>query len=103
MKYLRKKRIRHLLLVILVCFVFVASFLFWGNDKATSSAHINAERYVKSVLICSGDTLWSIASEYYTELDGELEDYIEEIKLANRLETPTIHAGNYILIPYFEF
>ncbi len=91
-----------ILFVSVLCMIFLAGVLLFHNDQDTSSAHADGKKNVKSVLICRGDTLWSIAKEYHTDLNGELHDYIEEIRTVNKLQSHNIHMGNYILVPYFE-
>lgn len=58
-------------------------------------------KLVESVRIGKGDSLWSIASEYYTEECGGMKRYINEIKRTNHLSSDTIHEGNYLLVPYY--
>lgn len=56
---------------------------------------------ITSVQIEEGDSLWSLASEYYSEEFISIANYIEEIKRMNNLSSDTLYAGNYILIPYY--
>lgn len=53
-----------------------------------------------SVEIQQGDSLWSIADEYFTDDWKDMNTYIEEIKEFNGLESSRIQAGNYLSIPY---
>ena len=55
-----------------------------------------------SVLIEKGDSLWSIASEYYTCECGSMSDYIDEIKRTNGMKSDAIFEGCYIIIPYYK-
>lgn len=56
----------------------------------------------ESVLICKGDTLWSIAEANLDHpTNAEIRDYVEEIASINRISTKTIHTGNYILVPKY--
>lgn len=57
--------------------------------------------YVKSIKIQEGDSLWSIATEYYTEEYASIQEYINEIKSSNNLYEDTIHTGNFLIIPYY--
>lgn len=56
----------------------------------------------ESVLICRGDSLWSIAEanlEHAT--NAEIRAYVDEIILLNNISSTCIHAGNYLLIPKY--
>lgn len=55
----------------------------------------------KSVPVTSKDTLWSIASENYSEEYGSLKDYIREIKRCNSLKSDNITAGSSLIVPVF--
>lgn len=65
-------------------------------DNSTSKTYS-----ITSVQIEEGDSLWSLASEYYTEEFESLNSYITEIKRMNGLSSDTLYAGNYLLIPHF--
>lgn len=56
---------------------------------------------ITSVQIKEGETLWSIASEYYSEEFKSIPSYIAEIKRMNGLSSDTLYAGNYLLVPQF--
>ena len=59
------------------------------------------KKTVTSVLIEPGDTLWSIASKFYTDEYESIPSYIKEIQKSNGLYTEEIHAGRYIIVPYY--
>lgn len=63
----------------------------------------NTVRYktFQSVEIKAGDSLWSIATKYYTEEYKSIENYIEVIKESNSLKNDTIHSGCYLIVPYY--
>lgn len=65
------------------------------NNKDTRT------KIVSSILIEEGDTLWGLATEYYTEEFESINQYIEEIKKSNGILSDTIHTGEYIIIPYY--
>ena len=75
-----------------------------GYIAKTVTAQGNSERVklVTSVEVKKGDTLWSIASIYYSNDYVDMNDYIKEIKTTNRLSNDEIHAGNFIVVPYYE-
>ncbi len=69
----------------------------------TVTAKRNEDRIklITSVEIRKGDTLWSIASDYISDEYGDMNDYIREIKESNGITSDNIHAGNYIIVPYY--
>lgn len=71
-------------------------------ERAAYAENTSAKTYfITSVQIEAGDSLWSLASEYYTEEFISVNAYITEIKRMNGLSSDTLYAGNYLLIPYF--
>ncbi len=66
------------------------------SDK--SSADINT--YYQSVRVETGDTLWSIATEYCPDTQ-EISDYIDEIKSINSIKNDMIKAGDYIIVSIY--
>jgi len=59
------------------------------------------ERHIISVQIEEGDSLWSLAEEYYTSDYKSIRNYVKEIKRTNGLSSDTIHAGCYLTIPCY--
>lgn len=54
-----------------------------------------------SIEIQPGDSLWSIASEHITEEYSSIQDYVMEIKALNGLGDDRIHAGRFLIVPYY--
>ena len=70
---------------------------FASSEKDIASYH----KYYASICIESGDTLWTIADEYIEGFHISKSDYIAEICEINGISEDTIHAGDYIVIPYY--
>lgn len=88
--------------------IIILSVVMFGNAvcnivfASSETIKVQRKRFV-SVKIEKGDTLWSIAEDYYSESGkNKVSEYIKEIKLCNRLKGNTIHTGRYLVIPYFE-
>ena len=76
--------------------------LFVVPERTAAAGNASDSRYqISSVLIEEGDTLWSLASEYYTDEFSSVADYLIEIKRMNGISSDTLYAGNYILIPQY--
>lgn len=88
-------------------FLFVVIILLYVGSIIPAKvvyADQNTVRYktFKSVEIKAGDSLWSIATKFYTEEYKSIQNYIEVIKESNSLRSDTIHSGCYLIIPYYE-
>lgn len=88
-----------LLLFMVVLFLVV---LFVLPERTAAADNTSGRVYtITSVQIEEGDTLWSLASEYYTEEFSSITAYITEIKRMNGLDSDVLYAGSYLLIPQF--
>jgi LysM repeat protein len=58
-------------------------------------------KYYTSIQIQSGDTLWELADNYISSEYNSINDYINEVKQLNSLETDDIHEGQYLTVPYY--
>lgn len=58
-------------------------------------------KYYTSIQIQSGDTLWDLANHYISSEYNSINDYINEVKILNSLETDNIHEGQYLTVPYY--
>ena len=56
-------------------------------------------REYKTVVVSSGDTLWSIASEYAS---GDVRSKIKDIKKFNNLKTNVLCIGDHINVPLYD-
>lgn len=86
--------------MIMVVLIITISLLI-NKTVSSASVHQPAEKCYRSVEIESGDSLWSIARQYYTSDWKDLESYIEEIKQFNGISNDTIQAGGYLAVPYY--
>ena len=72
------------------------------NALASSDKDIASyNKYYVSIRVESGDTLWTIADEYVDGFNIEKSDYIEEVCQINEISKNEIHAGDYIVVPYY--
>lgn len=99
--YYRQNKLRIWIFgIVLLVFLVICSILFF-TKTVTAQREGNRTKLVTSIEVKQGDTLWSIASRYITDEYDDMNEYIEEIKSSNGMATDTIHAGNYIIVPYY--
>lgn len=67
-----------------------------------ADAHNTREKYYTSVMVESGDTLWTLADEYASLEYRDYNAYIKEVKDLNHISSDDIHAGSYLILPYYE-
>ena len=91
--------------VAFVFFIVIAMFLlviFVVPERSAAAKNTTTRTYrIASVEIEEGDSLWSIAEEYFTDEFGSLSSYISEIKRMNGITADTLYAGGYLLVPYY--
>lgn len=91
------------LLLATVLLIVVGSIIFGSIFSAAKNQHQEAPRYkyYKCITIEHGDTLWSIANEY-CGTDCSTKEYVKELRELNSLTSDTIHAGQHLLISYYD-
>lgn len=72
-----------------------------GSDIDEIKQNLQGCKYYTSVTVETGDSLYSIASKYYTENYESIEKYIYEIKKVNGIRSDNICQGGYLTIPYY--
>lgn len=92
---------KYLSLTIILLFLTLVIFITLFTKTGTAAPEYKCYKKLVSVKIEQGDSLWSIATEYYSPECGDLNSYIDEIKDTNNLDSDTIHFGSYILVPYY--
>ncbi len=95
----RKGRIGLIGILILLVLIVMSMYIF--TKTVTAQGSRERVKLVTSIEIKKGDTLWSIASGFMTDEYRDVNEYVKELKDSNGLTSDTIHAGNYIIVPYF--
>ena len=88
-------------IIIAIFLLFLCSILCIPASNAHAKNTYRTEKRIASVKIQENDSLWSIASAYYTKECGSLRSYIAEIKRTNGLSDDVIYAESYLIIPYY--
>ena len=112
--YLKEKRRREImrtkfLIAIAVIIVIAVFLIFMIPQRVGASSNIEqveTQKVYKSVEIQTGDSLWSIASDYYNDdytsiHYDDINDYIKELKSMNSLKDDVIHSGANITVAYY--
>jgi LysM repeat protein len=84
-----------------VLLVLIFSMVFIQRSVIASNAAQERTKIVKSILVEENDTLWGIATQYYTSEYKDINEYILEIKKSNGISSDTIHIGRYLIIPHY--
>lgn len=84
--------------ILLILLVFSIGFI---TKTVTAERSGSRSKLVTSVEVQKGDTLWSIASAYISDEYDSIHEYIGEIMDSNGMASDEIHAGNFIIVPYF--
>ena len=97
------RRQRGILAIAIILLVTIGILLSTSiNALASSEKDISSyNKYYVSIRIESGDTLWTIADEYIDGFNLSKSDYIKEVCQINGISENNIHAGDYIVVPYY--
>lgn len=102
MRYMNYRKIFCCIVVPVIILICCVSFCINTNAETTGDRVDDVVSY-ESVLICKGDTLWSIAKANLQDpTDAEIQEYVDEIASINNISPTHIHTGNYILLPKYE-
>ena len=74
--------------------------LFGSANQVEASENIKREKVVISIEVKEGDTLWGIASDYYTDDYEDVNELIDAIKKCNDI-SDHLKIGQKILVPYY--
>ncbi len=103
----RKKQVakRKMFFLLVAVFVITIGSIVFGSIFSTAkdpATDIPQYKYYKSITIEEGDSLWSIAEENCKDSYQDTRAYVKELKELNSLDSETIHAGQHLLVVYFD-
>lgn len=87
--------------IIIAAFTVIILLGIIRNVKASALPGPAGQLTCTSVRVEQGDTLWSIAREYYTDDYDSFEEYIDVIKKTNNMTTDRLYKGCYIIVPHY--
>lgn len=81
--------------------VFMICSVIFGSSLTQAAPAETTYKYYTSLKLEQGDTLWNIAKEYISDEYKDTQAYIEEVCAINHIAADEIHAGQYIVVPYY--
>lgn len=75
--------------------------LFFRSRDTLAAPAEETYKYYTGVYVESGDTLWEIAKRYITEEYSDIHTYMDEVCHINHISRDEIHAGQYLVVPYY--
>lgn len=96
-----QKRMIFVVVILCISLLILGSSTYVAFAKSDNQ-HEPVKQYI-SIQVQSGETLWSIASEYVKDTNVSKEEYIAEVTSVNNLKDSQIHSGQYIIIPEYVF
>jgi len=101
-----KKRFAMILIVLSLmvggtaaCGGFLLGSHIYRNARAKEAAQ--NQKYYTSIEIKEGDSLWSIAQAYMSDEYNSVQEYIEELKVINALDSDRINETEYLTVAYY--
>ena len=85
---------------IVVAVVMISIILLRSTNAQAAPAEVSY-KYFTSIQVEQGDTLWTIASEHLSAEYNDIHEYISEVCTINHISENEIHAGQYLVIPYY--
>lgn len=97
------RRQRRILAIAVIIIISLGILLGTGmNALASSKADVASfHKYYTSVRVEAGDTLWDMVDVYIDGLNIDKESYILEVCQLNGIYEDDIHAGDYVIFPYY--
>lgn len=100
----QKQEVQQKRIMLLFCFsitIVMLSIILLRTINAQAAPAEVASKYYTSIQVEAGDTLWAIASNHITDEYQDINEYIQEVCSINHVSKDEIHAGQYLVIPYY--
>lgn len=99
---IRREVIKRGVIACIAVFLFVIAFMSRTMFTSMAREEHSATPYYKSIEIQEGDSLWGIAVRYKEGGPMDTGEYVNQLKEINGLQKDTIHAGQYLMVVYYE-
>ena len=86
-------------LMSMIALSFLITMMFSVKVKASEQDEVHYFKYYKSEVVSAKDTLWDYAVIY--SRDEDYQNYINEVKRMNHLESDDLVIGMNIILPYY--
>lgn len=90
----KNKFVKMLIVISVICLILLPFTSIVHGESKTKSSGVACQR----VTVSSGDTLWTIASQYINQSD-DVRRLVYEIRKINKLNSAIIVPGQELLIP----
>lgn len=90
----------YVLVITVVLAFFIACMGSSLKAKAVTDSH-RTEKVVSVVSVREGDTLWSIAADFYTEDYSDINELVKEIEKCNGI-SEHIRIGQNLYVPHYK-
>lgn len=101
----RRRRIRRIRrnrrIAALTCFMIFSVMIAMTFGRTEVTANQDSYKYYTDVRVEVNDTLWGIASDYYSSDYKNMTQYVKEIMEINDLHSDTVSYGQVLVIPYY--
>jgi hypothetical protein len=96
----RRNRNKLSILAAFVCSLIIVTFMAGAliNFKADAHESDMQNKYYQSIRIEKGDSLWSIANRYRDPEHVTINQYMDELRTINDLDSDVLIAGNYLSV-----
>ncbi len=75
---------------------------FIGSRTSQASDETQGYKCYTSIRVEEGDSLWKIADRYMGDMYESRQAFMEEVIALNHIGEDEIHAGEYLVVPYYE-
>lgn len=100
--------IKYLLIAAISLFIILSFLLCISASRHASAYAVNRQaegqkvECYTSIQVSPGESLWKISKRYYSHEYKNMNLYIKKIMKLNHMVTEDVHAGAYLIIPYYE-
>ena len=99
----RNRELQRSLLILLlsVLLIITMTILFFGTRSRAAESAVSPVKCYASVQVASGETLYSIAQDYYSPRFKSIDRMVSEIRTINNMDNDKVISGLYIIVPYY--